>query len=118
LEIDNNPSEREEETIAIGRENQLFSGSEGGGAMAAILFRVTETCKGLGVEPWAYLRDVLDRVSTHPASRMDERLPDRWEAIRRSRERVTPARGSNAPAEPPDPRTGGAQSGLPSWRRL
>jgi hypothetical protein len=60
-----------------------------------------ETCKGLGVEPWAYLRDVLDRVSTHPASRIEELLPDRWEAIRRGREGATPAQRAEAPADPP-----------------
>ncbi len=105
LEIDNNASERGEKTIAIGRGNWLFFGSEGGGATAAILFSLTETCKGLGVEPWAYLRDVLDRVSTHPASRIEELLPDRWEAIRRGREGATPARGLDVSAEAPDPRT-------------
>lgn len=105
LEIDNNASERGEKTIAIGRGNWLFFGSEGGGATAAILFSLTETCKGLGVEPWAYLRDVLDRVSTHPASRIDELLPDRWEAIRRGREAATPARGLDASADAPDSRT-------------
>ena len=36
------------------------------------------TCKRLGVEPLAYLRDVLDRVSTHPHSRIEELMPDRW----------------------------------------
>ena len=44
------------------------------------------TCKDLSVEPFAYLRDVLDRVSTHPHSRIEELLPDRWK-----------------PAEPADP---------------
>src|SRR5262249_21791533 len=88
-EIDNTASERGEKTIAIGRGNWLFFGSEGGGATAAILFSLTETCKGLGVEPWAYLRDVLDRLSTHPASRIAELLPDHWEAIRRRREAAT-----------------------------
>jgi transposase len=102
LEIDNNASERGEKTIAIGRGNWLFFGSEGGGATAAILFSLTETCKGLGVEPWAYLRDVLDRVSTHPASRIEELLPDHWEAIRRRRQAATPAEpvdGTDAPPE-------------------
>jgi transposase len=103
LEIDNNASERGEKTIAIGRKNWLFFGSEGGGATAAILFSLTETCKRLGVEPWAYLRDLLDRVSTHPASRIDELLPDRWEAMRRSREGATPAPAANATADPPRP---------------
>ena len=36
------------------------------------------TCKELGINPFAYLRDVLDRVSTHPNSRIAELLPDRW----------------------------------------
>ena len=84
LEIDNNAAERGEKTIAIGRNNWLFFGSEVGGATAAVLFSLTETCKGLGVEPWAYLKDVLDRLSTHPASRIDELLPDRWDALRRA----------------------------------
>jgi hypothetical protein len=83
------------------RKNWLFFGSEGGGATAAILFSLTETCKLLGVEPWAYLRDVLDRVSTHPARRIDELLPDRWEAIRRGREGGIPPPTPGGSAEPP-----------------
>ena len=42
------------------------------------------TCKGLGIDPQAYLRDVLDRISTHPAKRLDELLPDRWQELRRA----------------------------------
>jgi transposase len=42
------------------------------------------TCKALGVDPYAYLRDVLDRISTHPFSRLDELLPDRWKELRES----------------------------------
>jgi transposase len=103
LEIDNNASERGEKTIALGRKNWLFFGSEGGGATAAILFSLTESCKNLGIDPWAYLRDVLDRVSTHPASRIDELLPDRWEAIRRSRAAATVAMAADATAKPPRP---------------
>src|SRR6266478_5253342 len=101
LEIDNNASERGEKTIAIGRKNWMFFGSEGGGATAAILFSLTETCKGLGIEPWAYLRDVLDRVSTHPASRIDELLPDHWEAIRRRRKTATLTWPVDGTADPP-----------------
>ena len=81
----------------------MFFGSEGGGATAAILFSLTETCKGLGVEPWAYLRDVLDRLSTHPASRIAELLPDHWEAIRRRREAATLTRPVDGTADPPSP---------------
>jgi transposase len=39
---------------------------------------LVQSCHALGVEPWAYLRDVLDRISTHPHSRIAELLPDRW----------------------------------------
>jgi transposase len=40
------------------------------------------TCKELEINPEAYLRDVLDRISTHPAKRIEELLPDRWKALR------------------------------------
>ena len=78
LEIDNNASERALRTVALGRKNWLFAGSDAGGKTAATLISLCMTCKTLGVEPWAYLRDVLDRVSTHPNSRIEELLPDRW----------------------------------------
>jgi transposase len=42
------------------------------------------TCKDLGIDPQAYLRDVLDRISTHLAKRLDELLPDRWQALRQA----------------------------------
>jgi hypothetical protein len=41
-------------------------------------------CKHLGIDPQAYLRDVLDRISTHPARRIEELLPDRWQALRQA----------------------------------
>ncbi len=81
LEIDNNASERAVKPVAIGRRNWLFAGSEEGGRTAAILFSLASTCKALKLDPFAYLRDVLDRVSTHPARRIDELLPDRWKAL-------------------------------------
>jgi transposase len=42
------------------------------------------TCKTLGINPQAYLRDVLDRISTYPARRIEELLSDRWQALRRA----------------------------------
>ena len=81
LEIDNNIAERAMRTVAIGRKNWLFAGSEGGGRTAAILFSLASSCKGLEINPFAYLRDMLDRVSTHPSSRIDELFPDRWKAL-------------------------------------
>jgi hypothetical protein len=81
LDIDNNASERALRTVALGRKNWLFAGSDAGGETAATLISLCMTCKAHGVEPWAYLRDVLDRISTHPQSRIAELLPDRWQAV-------------------------------------
>jgi transposase len=78
LEIDNGASERALKPVALGRKNWLFAGSDEGGKTAATLMSLCTTCKDLGVEPFGYLRDVLGRVSTHPNSRIEELLPDRW----------------------------------------
>lgn len=80
LSIDNNASERAIRPIAVGRKNWLHLGSDAGGRTAAILLSVTQSAKAFGLEPWSYLRDVLNRVSTHPASRVSELLPDQWKA--------------------------------------
>ncbi len=83
LTIDNNASEREMKKIAIGRRNWLTVGSPRGGQTAAILFSFTSTCQRLGVEPWAYLRDVLDRLPSCSAERLAELLPDEWASAAR-----------------------------------
>jgi transposase len=82
LAIDNNVAEREMKRIAIGRKNYLFVGSEKGGHTAAVLYSFTSTCHRLGVEPWAYLKDVLQRLPSTPPERLTELLPDRWLAAR------------------------------------
>jgi transposase len=82
LSIDNNVSEREMKRIAIGRKNWLFVGSENGGHTAAVLFSFTSTCHRLGIDPWAYLKDVLTRLPALPAAQLAELLPDRWQAAR------------------------------------
>ena len=76
LEIDNNAAERALRAIAIGRKNYLFFGSDVGGETAAVLYTFTQTCRALGIEPWRYLRDVLERLPTHPAEQLAELLPD------------------------------------------
>ena len=78
LSIDNNGVEQLLRTIALGRKNWLHVGGDRGGRTAAILISIVQSCKLHRVEPWAYIRDVLDRVSTHPARRIDELLPDVW----------------------------------------
>jgi transposase len=82
LEIDNGASERALKPVAIGRKNWLFAGSKAGGETAAILMSLCTTCKNLKINPLAYLTDVLRRISTHPARRIEELLPDRWQTMR------------------------------------
>jgi transposase len=76
LSIDNNAAERALRPIAVGRKNWLHVGSDKGGRTAAVLVSLVESCRRCGVEPFAYIRDALVRVSTHPASRIAELLPD------------------------------------------
>jgi transposase len=84
LELDNGACERAFKPVALGRKNWLFVGSDRGGETAAVLLSLCTTCKNLGIDPQAYLRDVLERVSTHPANRIDELLPDHWQALRQA----------------------------------
>jgi transposase len=84
LAIDNNVSEREMKRIAIGRKNWLSIGSPRGGQTAAALFSFTSTCQRLGVEPWAYLQDVLTRLPTTPAGELAALLPDHWRSSRQA----------------------------------
>ena len=76
VEIDSNVVERAIRPIALTRKNALFAGSDGGAAHWAIVASLIETCKLTGVEPHAYLTDVITRiVEGHPNSRLDELLP-------------------------------------------
>ena len=77
LSVDTSASERALRAVAVGRKNYLFAGSNGGGRSAAVLYSVIGTCRRLGLDPFAYLRDVLERVCIHPAGRIAELLPDR-----------------------------------------
>jgi transposase len=78
LAIDNNVAEQHMKTIAIGRKNWLFTGSETGGKTMAILFSVVSSCQRHGHDPFVYLRDVLERLPSLPKERVAELLPDRW----------------------------------------
>jgi len=76
IELDTNPVERAIRPVALGRKNHLFAGSDGGGVRWAIVCSLIETCKLNGVEPYAYLKDVLTRmVHGHLVNRLDELLP-------------------------------------------
>ena len=78
LKPDNNGAENQLRVVAVGRKNWLFAGSMEGARRAALLYTLTQGCKLAGVEPFRYFKDVLLRVATHPASRIDELTPTGW----------------------------------------
>ena len=75
LELDNNAAERSLRTICLGRKNYLFMGSPSGGKAAAIAYTLIETAKMNGLDPQAWLTEVLHRIAEHPSNRIDELLP-------------------------------------------
>jgi hypothetical protein len=81
IAIDNNPAERSLRGIAVTRKNFLFLGSNAGGERAAVLYTVLETAKLNGIDPEAYLADVIDRIAKgHPINQLSELLP--WSGSR------------------------------------
>jgi transposase len=78
LEIDNNTAERAMRSIAVGRKNYLFMGSKRGGQSAAIAYTLIETAKLNGVDPQAWLTDVLSRIADHKINQIDDLLPWSW----------------------------------------
>lgn len=89
LAIDNNLSERTLRAIALGRNNWVVLGSEAGGETAAVLYTMVLSCKHLGIDPFAYLRETLMGLfalgEKPTAEQLAEWLPDRW-LLRRARE--------------------------------
>ena len=79
LPADNNWVENQIRPIAIGRSNWLFAGSLRAGQRAAAIMSLIQSAKLNGHEPHAYLSDILERLPTHPASRVGELLPHRWQ---------------------------------------
>jgi transposase len=78
LTIDNNSAEREMKRVATGRKAWLFFGSDNGGENAEVLLSIISTCKRHGVEPFAYLRDVIDRLVQNPDTDLETLLPHTW----------------------------------------
>ena len=73
--------------VNLDRKNWLFAGSDAGGERAAAVYSLIETCKLNGIDPFAWLRDILARIAEHRIRRIDELLPWHW-----------PARAAKAPA--------------------
>ena len=83
LNIDNNASERALRAVAIGRKNWLFAGSDKGGQTAEVLYSITQTCRSHGIDPFAYLQDVLTRLPNR-VDGLNELFPHRWAAAQRA----------------------------------
>jgi hypothetical protein len=80
LSIDNNATENALRPVALGRKNWLFAGSDEGGRTGATLMSLVGSCKRHGLDPFAYLRDLLARLPATPISDLDQFLPDRSKA--------------------------------------
>lgn len=82
--IDNNKSERMLRVLARGRASYLFVGTDDAGQNLAILMSLVLTAEACGINPQAYIADVLLRIQNHPAARIDELLPQNWKPVAES----------------------------------
>jgi transposase len=82
LETTNNAAERAIRPLKLGAKNYLFAGSDEGGRRAAIFYTLITTARLNGLDPQAWLTDVIGRIADHPANRIDELLPWNWAAER------------------------------------
>ena len=78
LNIDNNPVENSIRPVALGRKNYLFAGSHEAAKRSGMLYSLLGTCKMHGIEPYVWLKDVLQRIANHPINKIHELQPHRW----------------------------------------
>jgi transposase len=78
LNIDNNPVENSIRPVAIGRKNYLFAGSHEAAQRSAMLYSLLGTCKMHNIEPYQWLKSVLEKIADHPINRIEELLPHRF----------------------------------------
>ena len=85
LNIDNNASERAMRPAALGRKNYLFAGSDEGGRTTAVLYTFTQTCRRHGIDPFAYLQDVLTRLPKSDFQELADLFPHRCAEAQRAK---------------------------------
>lgn len=78
LNIDNNPVENSIRPVAVGRKNYLFAGSHQAAQRSAILYSLLGTCKLQGINPFNWLKEVLQRIPNHPVNKVSDLLPHNW----------------------------------------
>ena len=78
LNIDNNPVENSIRPVALGRKNFLFAGSQRGAERIAIIYSLIGTCKMNNVNPYEWLKDVLERLNDYPVNKIADLLPHNW----------------------------------------
>jgi hypothetical protein len=98
LKIDNNHTEREMKYVSMGKKAWLFFGSDQGGKNDAIVSSIISTCRRHGVEPWAYLTDVIQRLTENPSENLEELLPYNWKL------RSSPAKSAEMPVSKDAPK--------------
>jgi transposase len=81
LSIDNNPVENSIRPVALGRKNYLFCGSAEAAQRTAMVYSLLGCCKMHGIDPYAWLKDVLTRLPLHPINKINELLPHNWKPL-------------------------------------
>ena len=80
LNIDNHPVENSIRPVALGRKNYLFAGSHEAARRSGMLYSLLGTCKMHGIEPYNWLKEVLQKIADHPINKINDLLPHRYKA--------------------------------------
>jgi transposase len=78
INIDNNPVENSIRPVALGRKNYLFAGSHEAAKRSGMLYSLLGTCKMHGIEPYSWLKEVLQKIADHPINKIQNLLPHRY----------------------------------------
>ena len=83
----------------------MFFGSDNGGRTAAVFYSLIASAKRHGLDPFAYLRDVLSRISDHPSNKLRELLPDQWKLAQATKPADAPPLSASRLSELISPRS-------------